>query len=183
MTSPTQWAVSSTRRRSVVTRVSRKREQGVSHGWISDFTVKIPAFISWCTDPTISQGKAEKVGHSWPLLILITGVITKWSWTLHNKSCFFILCYDALNLQLKSGTLLSESWESLSVEMWKSISDDPGYFNKQRSLMSYLLWGKSVCLQYKWQDGTQFNCLISNLDTWLLKTPPSHKEKCLQSSF
>ena len=32
---------------------------------------------------------------------------------------------QALNLDLKSGTPLSKSQEGLSVEIWKSISDDP----------------------------------------------------------
>ena len=54
------------------------------------------------------------VGHGWPLLILITGVITNWSLILHNKS-FFNLFYDwtrLWNLDLKSGTPLSKSQES-----------------------------------------------------------------------
>ena len=85
----------------------------------------------------------------WLSLILNTGVITNWCWILHDKS-FFILCYDctmqALNLDLKSGTRLSKSQESLSVEIRKSISGDPKCFNKQRSTMSYLLWCVSISI-------------------------------------
>ena len=36
---------------------------------------------------------------------------------------------------LKNVISLSRSHVSLSVEIWKWISDDPGYFNKQRSAM------------------------------------------------
>ena len=44
-----------------------------------------------------SRAFSEEIGHVWPLLILITGVITNWSWILHGK-CFFILCYDLTRL-------------------------------------------------------------------------------------
>ena len=42
-----------------------------------------------------------------------------------------------MNLDLKSGAPLSKSQESLSVEIWKSISDDPRCFTKQRSTISF----------------------------------------------
>ena len=43
------------------------------------------------------------------------------SWTLHFLD-------QALNLDLKSETPLSKSQKTLSVEIWKSISDDPDVY-------------------------------------------------------
>lgn len=75
------------------------------------------------------------------LQILITRVITKLILDIARPKLLYpLLGLDqSLNLDLESGTPLSKSYESLFVEIWKSISDDPRYFNKQRSTMSSLL--------------------------------------------
>lgn len=65
------------------------------------------------------------------LQILITRVITKLILDIaRTKLLYPLLGLDqSLNLDLESGTPLSKSYESLFVEIWKSISDDPRYFN------------------------------------------------------
>ena len=69
------------------------------------------------------------------------GVITCWSWILHNKR-FFSLCYDWTRLWIliwKVGTLAVKAKRVCLSRYGNQSVMTPAYFNKQRSTMSNIL--------------------------------------------
>ena len=65
-------------------------------------------------------------------------VITNGSWIVQHLLESLNLD-PALNLELRSGTPVSKRQESLSTEIWRSISDD---LSHSSLTMSFLLWGE-----------------------------------------
>ena len=102
----------------------------------------------------------EEVGQGWPSRILITGssLIALGYCTIKS---FISLCYDWTRLWILIWIVGPLSVKSKRIEIWKYISDDPRYFNTQKSTISYLGWWWShdlhvthgvACLAYGSQD-------------------------------